>query len=101
MLPFPFYSTLSLFRVHDKSKATSKASDREEDTDIADESANRYVSRWKRINVTGCIDKLREMSRVLCEKITTWCGFVFCKLQESYQRCLMLWKTRMPSVKVS
>ena len=96
MLPFPVYSTLSLYRVHDKSEATS---DREEDTYIADESTHKNVSRWKRINVTGCMDKLRE--RVLCEKITTWCGFVFCKLQESYQRCLMLWKTRMPSVKVS
>lgn len=93
------FCRLSLFRVHDKSEATSKASDREEDTDIADESTNKNVSRWKQINVTGCMNKLREMSRVLCEKITTWCGFVFCKLQESYQRCLMLWKTRMPSVK--
>lgn len=64
-------------------------------------SKNSDATGGKCVHCVGFVDKLREMFKETRKKITIWCGFTNCKLQENYQRLKSLWKSGMPSVKVN
>ena len=91
--------SFSSLRVRDKSKAPLKDADETEHTDIQ-ESSNRDAACGKCVYCVAYMDKLRAMYKKIHKEITNWCALVYCKLQETYQRCKAWWKSRMPSVKV-
>ena len=64
------------------------------------ESKNSDATGGKCVHCAGFVDRLRVMFKETQKEITIWCGLVYCKLQENYQRLKAVWKSRMPSVKV-
>ena len=64
------------------------------------ESNNSHATGGKCMHCAGYVDRLRATVKETHKEIAIWCGLVYCKLQENYQRLKALWKSRMPSVKV-
>lgn len=92
-------STLSLTRAQDKSKPSSRATDKKEHANLG-ESTKRDAACGKCPHCDGFMDKVRAMNQDMQKKVTTFCALAYCKLQENYQRFKALLKSRMPSVKV-
>ena len=95
-------SSLSLTSVQDKrdkSKPPSRNAEQNEQEGLV-ESKNSKATCGKCVHCVSYMDKLRAMFKEARKEIAIWCGLVYCKLQENYQRFKALWKSRMPSVKV-
>ncbi|KAL9955341.1 hypothetical protein ACROYT_G036649 [Oculina patagonica] len=92
------FCSLSLTRVQDKSKQSSSVTDKKEHADLG-KTTKRDATCGKCVHCVGYRDKLRAMCKKARKEIASWCTLVYCKLQENYQRCKDLWKSRMPSVK--
>ena len=60
------------------------------------ESKNSDATGGKCVHCAGYMAMFKETHK----EIAIWCGLVYCKLQENYQRFKALWKSRLPSVKV-
>ncbi|XP_020620647.1 lipase maturation factor 2-like isoform X6 [Orbicella faveolata] len=95
------FCSLSLTSVQDKrdkSKPPSRNAEQNEQEGLV-ESKNSKATCGKCVHCVSYMDKLRAMFKEARKEIAIWCGLVYCKLQENYQRFKALWKSRMPSVK--
>ena len=88
--------------MRDKSHPSAKGTDKKKHVpvDMENHVKKDASACAKSLDCTSCVEKLRANYRNMYKKIAPWCALAYCKLQESYQRCEALCKSRMPAVKV-
>ena len=97
---FLFLSSPSLIKVRNKSEPLIKKTNKKEHTDVKNHLKKDASTYGNCLTWTGCVEKFRAIYKNMHKKIAPWCALVYYKLQEIYQRCKALWKSKMPSVKV-
>ena len=77
-----------------------KDTNKKEHTDMGNHMKKDTSTYGNCLSWNGCVEKSRAISKNMHKRIAPWCALVYYKLQEIYQRCKALWKSKMPSVKV-